>query len=284
MENSGTNKYLRKGEKMSGRIGVSTACYYPLETEKALKRICGRGVKSCEIFLNTTSELEDDYIKRIKNLLSDNDAAVTSLHPFASFSESYSLFSSYKRRFYDTLELYKRYFEVMNIIGANILVIHGGKPSLSIFHEEYFERFGELSALSKTFGLRVAQENIVHYLSESPEFILKMKEALGDLFYMVLDIKQAYRAGGSPDDFISAVGKDIVHVHLSDHNQKRDCIPPLTGDFDYLHLFNSLEKVGYNGDYTIELYSTSYKNEDEIFVSHDKLRRLYKERLENNGK
>lgn len=269
---------------MSGRIGISTACYYPLETEKALKRICSKGVKSCEIFLNTTSELEEDYIKRVKTILSDNDVAVTSLHPFASFSESYNLFSSYERRFFDTLELYKRYFEVMNKLGAKILVIHGGKPSLSISYEEYFERFGEISAISKSFGLIAAQENIVHYLSESPEFILKMKKALGDHFHMVLDIKQAYRAGFSPDDFISKAGGDIVHVHLSDHNQKRDCIPPLMGEFDYLQLFNSLEKTGYKGDYTIELYSNSYENEDEIFIAHNNLMRLYTERLENNRK
>ncbi len=266
---------------MSGRIGVSTACFYPLETEKALKKICSKGVKSCEIFLNTTSELEKNYISHMKGILSENDVTVTSLHPFASFTESYSLFSSYKRRFDDTLEIYKRYFEVMNIIGAKTLVIHGGKPSLSISYEEYFERFGELSALSKTFGLKTAQENIVHYLSESPEFILRMKKALGDLFYMVLDTKQAFRAKVLPDDFISAVGESIVHVHLSDYNKKRDCIPPLAGDFDFLHLFDSLEQVNYKGDYTIELYSTSYEHEDEIFDSSYKLEKLYEKRLEN---
>lgn len=110
---------------MAGRIGISTACFYPLETEKSLRRICERGVKSCEIFLNTVSELEDSFIKGISRLLTDNEVYVTSLHPFASFAESYALFSSYKRRFYDSLELLKRYFEVMNTFGAKVLVIHG---------------------------------------------------------------------------------------------------------------------------------------------------------------
>lgn len=274
----------RKGDGMSGRIGVSTACFYPLETEKSLQKICGRNVKSCEIFLNTASELEDGYIREISALLKDCGTCVTSLHPFASFAESYSLFSSYTRRFRDSLELYKRYYEAMNALGAKVLVIHGGKYSLSISQEEYFERFGELASLGETFGVKTAQENVVHYLSESPDFMVDMNKALGELFYMVLDVKQSLRAGFLPDEFISAAGGRIAHVHLSDHSARRDCIPPLSGVFDFKLLFNQLDKAGYNGDYTVELYSLSYESEDEIFTSRDKLQNLYEKRLENTSK
>ncbi|OQA49352.1 MAG: Xylose isomerase-like TIM barrel [Firmicutes bacterium ADurb.Bin300] len=266
---------------MAGRIGISTACFYPLETEKSLRRICERGVKSCEIFLNTVSELEDSFIKGISRLLTDNEVYVTSLHPFASFAESYALFSSYKRRFYDSLELLKRYFEVMNTFGAKVLVIHGGKYSLSIPKEEYFERFGEIALIGKASGLITAQENVVHYLSESPDFMFEMSDALGDLFNMVLDIKQSLRAGVSPVEFISRVGEDIAHVHLSDHNTQHDCIAPLLGEYDFASLFDKLGDIGYKGDYTLELYSSSYESEDEIFDSCDKLRHLYEKRLEN---
>lgn len=268
---------------MAGRIGISTACFYPLETEKSLKKICDKNVESCEIFFNTSSELDEGYINGLSELLTDNGVYVTSLHPFASFAESYFLFSSYKRRFRDALEHYKRYFEAMNKLGAKVLVIHGGKYSLSISHEEYFERFGELSSLGKAFGLVTAQENVVHYLSESPEFMRLMNDALGDLFNMVLDIKQSFRAGFSPSEFISAVGNKIAHVHLSDHNAKRDCIPPLSGEFNFAHLFNDLDEINYKGDYTVELYSSSYADEDEIFISRDRLQMLFEKRLENTS-
>lgn len=268
---------------MPGKIGVSTACFYPLETEKSLQKICGRNVKSCEIFLNTASELEEGYLKAMSELLKDSGVYVTSLHPFASFAESYSLFSSYTRRFRDSLELYKRYYEAMNALGAKVLVIHGGKYSLSISHEEYFERFGELASLGGTFGLKTAQENVVHYLSESPDFMVDMSKALGDLFYMVLDVKQSLRAGFLPGEFISAAGSRTAHVHLSDHSARRDCIPPLSGVFDFKCLFNQLERAGYSGDYTVELYSSSYESEDEIFVSRDMLQNLYEKRLEKTS-
>ena len=39
-------------------IGVSTACLYPLETEKALYELAKREVKNVEIFINSVDELE----------------------------------------------------------------------------------------------------------------------------------------------------------------------------------------------------------------------------------
>lgn len=43
-------------------IGVSTACLYPLETEKALYELAERGVKNVEIFVNSIDELEGQVL------------------------------------------------------------------------------------------------------------------------------------------------------------------------------------------------------------------------------
>ena len=40
------------------KFGASTACFYPLETEKALKKVCELGYKYAEVFMNAPSELE----------------------------------------------------------------------------------------------------------------------------------------------------------------------------------------------------------------------------------
>ncbi len=260
---------------MSSKIGISTACFYPLETEKSLEKLCRRGVQSCEIFYNTYSELSDGFTKGLMAMIKDSGMTVTSVHPFLSLAESHELFSSYGRRYLDYLESYKRYFEVMEKLNAGVLVIHGGRPVLSISDEEYFERFGTLADIGREFGVTVAQENVVHYLSESPAFLRKMKTALKERFSMVLDIKQALRASFSPDAFIREVRDSIVHVHLSDYNENRDCIPPLTGRFDFDELFSALRESGYTGNYTVELYSASYRDDEEVFRSRDRLEALY---------
>ena len=47
-------------------IGVSTACLYPLETEKALYELAERGVKNVEIFVNSIDELEGQVLVELR--------------------------------------------------------------------------------------------------------------------------------------------------------------------------------------------------------------------------
>ena len=52
------------------KIGVSTASFYPLETELALEEIGKSGIKTAEIFINAESEMKDsftDILLDIKN-------------------------------------------------------------------------------------------------------------------------------------------------------------------------------------------------------------------------
>ena len=46
------------------KFGASTACFYPLETEKALKKVCELGYKYAEVFMNAPSELEEPFLKQ----------------------------------------------------------------------------------------------------------------------------------------------------------------------------------------------------------------------------
>ena len=44
------------------KLGVSTSCFYPLETELALEQVGKSGVRNTEIFFNAESELKDSFI------------------------------------------------------------------------------------------------------------------------------------------------------------------------------------------------------------------------------
>lgn len=45
------------------KLGASTACFYPLETEKALEKVCKLGYKYAEVFMNAPCELEEPFFK-----------------------------------------------------------------------------------------------------------------------------------------------------------------------------------------------------------------------------
>lgn len=243
-------------------FGISTSCLYPQETEKSLKQLAQLGVKTCEVFLNSPSETTLEFAGILNKISAEYGIKIVSVHPFSSFAETYMLFSEYQRRFDDMLEFYKRNFEVTAAVGAEFSVIHGSLLPAKIPENEYFERFVKLSEAGKAFGVTVAQENVNRHFSENPEFLKRMRAALGGDFKLVFDVKQAVRAGYSPLEFAKEFKEDIIHIHLSDHNENHDCMPPALGNFDFKALFSVMESANYKGDYIIELYRAGF---GEIF-------------------
>lgn len=257
-------------------IGVSSSCLYPLSPLESLEILGKLGVKTSEVFINSPSELTLEYAKKLNNLKEEYGINILSLHPFTSFAETVMLFSEYKRRFTDMLEYYKYIFEVTAALGAEITVIHGSKLPGKIPHEEYFERFGMMVEEGKKSGITVAQENVNNHFSESPEFMKTMRAYLGDNFKMVFDVKQAVRAGFEPLGFAKEFANEIVHVHLSDHKEGFDCLPPSEGIFDFGKLFEIMKAADYNGSYVVELYRHNYGEPAELVKSMQYLEQVYK--------
>ena len=46
-------------------VGISTACFYPAATEEALRCVAEAGAKVTEVFFNSPSELEPDFLRHI---------------------------------------------------------------------------------------------------------------------------------------------------------------------------------------------------------------------------
>ena len=65
-------------------IGVSTACLYPMETEKALRALGESGVQNVEIFLKSWSELSPAFRDALTGIRCPYHMRVVSVHPFAS--------------------------------------------------------------------------------------------------------------------------------------------------------------------------------------------------------
>ncbi len=246
------------------QVGASTACFYPMETEKALKRLGELGFSAAEVFFNSFSELRGPLLEAICRERRNYGIRVVSVHPFSSGTEPFFLFSAYERRFRDTLEYYKRYFDAANALGAHILVMHGAKAGASVSEPEYFERFGELVRLGRAQGITVAQENVVQFAAESADFLSRMQTALGGDFHMVLDLKQTVRSGLDPLALARQFARKIVHVHVSDHLPGRDCLPPGEGAFDFCALSSLLEQNGYKGSFVIELYAGNFTDDSQL--------------------
>ena len=254
------------------RIGMSSSCFYPEETEASLRRVGEAGAKTAEIFFNSPGELQGDLLRELCAIRDRYGMEIVSIHPFMSFTEGFWLFSEYERRFRDSLDFYQAFFAAAQALGAHLFVLHGAK-GLKLEPERYAERLFLLNEKAKPFGVQVAHENVVHYVGEDPAFMQMLQRALGRDFAMVLDLKQAYRAGVDPFAFIETVGDSIVHVHASDSDPTHDCMPPGKGAFPFSRLFNALEGRGYNGKYLIELYRHNFRDERDLTEAQAFLRR-----------
>ncbi|MEG1244479.1 MAG: sugar phosphate isomerase/epimerase, partial [Oscillospiraceae bacterium] len=177
-------------------------------------------------------------------------------------------------RYYDTVELYKHYFNAANILGANIVVIHGSRIPGVIETQEYYERFGNLIDEGQKQGIIVAHENVVGTMGQAPQRMIEMQKAIGDKFKIVFDIKQSVRSGFQPIEFIEQLYKQVVQVHISDHNDEFDCLPPGEGNFNFADFIHFLTDKGYNGDYIIELYNHSFSNYNQLLDSKEYIQSL----------
>ena len=253
------------------RIGVSSACLYPMETEKAFTAIVENGITVCEIFFNASCELNPSFVNELDAIRKSGETKVISIHPMMSLAESFVLFSAYDRRYREGLEDYKRYAQIAAQLGAKYIIMHGGKPNGVLTDEQYFERFYEISRAVRENGATLLQENVVHFRAGNLGFMNKMAQYLGDEARFCLDVKQSIRGGYSPFDVLSSIGGHVKHIHISDNTPDNDCMIPLAGNFDFGAFFEKAQQNGYTGDSVIEVYRWAFDEPDELFSSHKKL-------------
>lgn len=251
-------------------IGVSSACLYPMLTEKSLDKLINIGFRNFEIFINSDRELKYEYISKIISMLDKIGGKVVSIHPYISGFEPCLIFSDYYRRFEDSMYIYEKFFKAANAYNAKYVVMHGDKirDRILITDEEYFKRFEILSEIADKYSVVLAQENVNLFRSSDPIFIRNMRAYLKDKANFILDIKQCVRSRCSPFDMLNAMGRNVVLVHASDHNDESDCILPGQGNFDFVKLKNMLLENEYKGDVIIELYNSGFSSLDELHNSY----------------
>ncbi len=250
-------------------IGISTACFYPNLTENSVEFLGKNGIKNIEIFLNSESETNVRFLSKVKRIADSYNMRIVAVHSYFCSYEPYLIFSNYERRFDDCLPFVDSLFDAGAVLGAEYAIIHGGKTSGGISNGEYFERFDILRRRGEELGVSLAQENVNLYLSSSPEFISEMRNALGDVDF-VLDIKQCVRSGVKIDDMLNAMGENLKHIHLSDHNDSGDCLLPFEGNFDFKAFLSKNETVK-NATKMVEVYNWAYNSVDQVITATEKL-------------
>jgi len=248
------------------RVGMSLACFYPLEPEKAVIKAAELEIDVCEIFLNTWSEMDSSYLHALRKECDRYGIRVYSVHPFTSAFENYLFFSPYPRRISDAERLYRQYADAAKILGAEVINIHGDRGLGLEDLDLYIRCIEPLMKLQNETGITYAMENVFFNSVNHPEFIARLRQKQPDVRF-TLDIKQAFKGGQSAYDVAVAMGKSIVNFHVNDRDEEHICMLPGQGTVDFSKISRILSDCEYNGPALIEVYSNNFDSEGQLRLS-----------------
>lgn len=247
-------------------IGLSTANFFPeYNTEDMIDLYGSLGVDSVEIFLNTYSEMEDDFIAMVKEKCDTYGIKVNSVHVMSAMMEP-CLFDLLDRRRRDFIKIYKQTLKCVQGLGSQIYTFHGvpknmAQPSqydhVACCYDVLYELAGEA-------GIQLAQENVAYLASGSTDFIQEMKSRMKQRMVHTFDIKQAVRAGVDPYQYLEVIQDDLVNVHINDHDGNHTCLLPGQGTFDFTRFFSKLKQIDYDGNGILELYRHNFNDEADL--------------------
>lgn len=265
--------------------GISTASFFGKAfTEEAVVRIAQMGAPVCEVFLDTFSEYEQDFVRMLREKTDENGLAVRSVHAMSTQFEP-QLFSINVRQQNDARALLEKIFRAARTLGAGLYVFHGPpafRRTLRLLDD--YERMGAivsgLADLAGEYGLRFTWEN-VHWCAYGHErFARRLLEHVNsDNLFFTLDIKQAVMSGRTVAGYLEDMGERIANVHLCDYRYTKDgkvrtCLPD-GGELDMAWLKAELERRGYDGAVILEVYSDNYETFDELAASYAKVRAAF---------
>lgn len=251
-------------------IGMSLACFYPLEPENAALEAADLNIRVCEVFLNTMSELEDSYLHSLREICDCHGIKIHSVHPFTSFLENYMFFSPYPRRVADSEQLYEQYANAAKILGASVVNIHGDRGVGLNDIEHYVNCIAPLMRLQEKTGVIYALENVFYNSVNHPEFIARLRQKVPEARF-TLDIKQAFKGEQNAYEIASAMGDAIVNFHVNDRDEEHICLLPGEGTVDFDRIYKILNESQYDGPALIEVYRHNFQNNGEIKRSLDYL-------------
>lgn len=258
-------------------IGLSSACFYPnVYTENSIEKMKDLGFNHGEIFLNTASEYEEEFLKGLLEKKEHYKFNVNSVHALSSCFEPY-LFDEYDRRRKDMLKHFKKVCRAAKILGASCYTFHGMRYTNFDELDSKFviDIYNELSYIAIETGIKLAQENVSWCMSSDLKFLELLSVECKYPIYFTLDLKQACRANVSIEKYIEVMGSNIVNLHINDRDENSFCLLPGKGNLNYENISDNLKSVGYSGKGIIEVYNNNYSKFEELTEAKDYVSKIF---------
>ncbi|PYR57587.1 MAG: hypothetical protein DMF85_13245 [Acidobacteria bacterium] len=146
-------------------------------------------------------------------------------------------------------------------IEADVLVVHLGTPASQggeNVRGAAVRSAEEICRLAEPIGVRVAVEVIPNDLSGAPALVSLVERELDGLpAGICMDFGHAFLLGDVPDA-IETAAEHLITTHVHDNNGRTDDhLAPFEGRIDWNAALVTMQKIGYEGTYLLEVANTS---------------------------
>jgi sugar phosphate isomerase/epimerase len=254
------------------RFGISTHLYHHQRLSREhLAQIASYGFSAVEVFATRSHfDYHDSAaIDQLADWLKDTGLSLHGIHapitdrlsPPDQWGQVISNAVSDAAKRQEAVREADTALNIARRIPANVFVVHLGTPRAQGGENSKtaaFRSIEEICRLAAPIGVRVAIEVIPNDLSDAHSLVTLLDQDLeAPHAGICLDFGHAFLMGDVPDA-VETVAEHLMTTHVHDNHRKNDDhLVPFAGKIDWDRALMSMQKVGFDGTYVMELRNTS---------------------------
>ena len=255
------------------RFGISTHLYHDQKLDRGhLAQVAGYGFECVELFATRShfDYREPAAIASLKEWLETSGLTLHSVHaPITDrfgtgdqWKPTFSIAASDAGRRQAAVDEAAAALAVAREIPFQLLVVHPGTPDAKAgagdnSRAAAIRSLEEICRIAEPLRVRVALEVIPNALS-TPSALVTMLERDLEISTagICLDFGHAFLGGDVPDA-IETVAEHLIATHVHDNHRRADeHLAPYLGAIDWDGALMSMQKIGFDGVYMMELANT----------------------------
>ena len=255
------------------RFGISTHLYHDHRLERAhLEQIASYGFDAIELFATRSHfDYHDEAaIGVLAGWLSDTGLTLHSVHaPIWTSASGENRGETFSNAAADNVRRQAAVAEtatalrIARSIPFDVLVVHLGSPAVNSRTADNTRTAAarsvvEICRLAEPFGVRVALEVIPNELSTAGSLVAMLEEDLeAPHAGICLDFGHAHLMG-EVADAVETAAEHVIATHVHDNRRRKDDhLVPYRGSIDWDLALMTMQKIGYDATYMLELANAS---------------------------
>ena len=250
-------------------FGYSTNAYVKFSLIEAIERIAGLGFRGLEIMGDRPHlyppDFEEKDLARLKGVIEKLDLKLININSFTLFAVGDTYLPSWIEPDEDRREIRIRHtlesLKVANYLRCKSISIPPGGPLDGMAREEAMSLFHKglerVIPLAEELSVKILVEPEPDLLLErTREFKSFIKDVKSDTVGINFDIGHFFCVGEDPIVAFEELFEWVDHVHIEDIAPSRVHNHLIAGQgvIQFLEIFKTMKRLGYNGDISLELY------------------------------